>query len=98
MGCRYYQLLPGHAAIGSHHSDKIQNTDTDERWWYDSGKQRSRHHLFVHCTRRREKMWKEIGNACKWKHPRTPSIRLFWEDKATDAVLRFVESTGWGAW
>ena len=38
-------------------------------------------------------MWKKIGKACKWKPPRAPSARLLWEDKATEAVLRFLEST-----
>ena len=34
-------------------------------------------------------MWKEIGNACEWEYPRTPSARLLWDWRATEAVLEF---------
>ena len=38
MASRYYQLLSGHAAIGTTYlHDKIHKTDTDECWWCDSG-------------------------------------------------------------
>ena len=39
------------------------------------------------------KMWKEIGKACGWKHPRAPAVRWLWEEKATKAVLSFLTST-----
>ena len=39
------------------------------------------------------KMWREIGKACEWKHPRTSSVRLLWDEWATEAVLEFLRTT-----
>ena len=47
---RYYQLLTGHAAIGSFLHDRMagpQRLDTDECCWYSCGRRQSRHHLFT---------------------------------------------------
>ena len=38
-------------------------------------------------------MWKKIGEECRWKHPRAPSIKHLWKDKATDAGLEFLRDT-----
>ena len=38
-------------------------------------------------------MWKDIGKAGGWKHPRAPSARLLWKEKATEAVLDFLRDT-----
>lgn len=38
-------------------------------------------------------MLKEIQKACEWKHPCTPSVRLLWDGRATDAVLEFLRTT-----
>ena len=38
-------------------------------------------------------MWKAIGKACGWKHPKAPSARHLWKDKATEAVLDFLRDT-----
>ena len=38
-------------------------------------------------------MWKAIGRACGWKHPKTPSVRRLCKDKATEAVLDFLRDT-----
>lgn len=27
-------------------------------------------------TEQRRRLWKDVGEACEWKHPRTPSVRL----------------------
>ena len=43
---RYYQLLSGHAATGTHRL-RFGMTDTSEYWWRTSGKPQSRHHLFT---------------------------------------------------
>ena len=42
-------------------------------------------------------MWGAIGMACEWKRPRTPSVRLLWDGRATEAVLEFLCTTrvGW---
>ena len=93
---RYYQLLSGHTAIGSYLHDKIHKIDTDECWWCGSGERQSRHHHFRSCrawARQAREMWKDIGKACGWKHPRAPSVRLLWKEKATDAVLAFLRDT-----
>ena len=49
LASRYYQLLSGHAAIGTYLHYKIHKTDTDECWWCDSGEPQSRHRLFTRC-------------------------------------------------
>ena len=33
------------------------------------------------------------GGGCKWKHPRTPSVRLLWDVRAAGAVLEFLRTT-----
>ena len=38
-------------------------------------------------------MWKDIVEACEWEHPRTPSVRLLWDGRATEAVLEFLRTT-----
>ena len=61
-----------------------------------SGEPQSRHHLFTRCRAwapQARKLWKEIGRACEWEHPRAPSIRLLWDGRATEAVLEFLRTT-----
>lgn len=43
-------------------------------------------------------MWKGIGKAYGWKHPKAPSVKHLWKDRATDAVLEFLRDTQWVAW
>ena len=43
------------------------------------------------------KLWKRTGEDCHWEHPRAPSVRRLWKDKATEAVLKYLEDTRWGA-
>ena len=38
-------------------------------------------------------LWERIGKVCKWQHPRAPSVRWLWKEKATEAVLEFPEDT-----
>ena len=47
---RYYQLLPGHAAIGSFLHERMAGTqrpEPSERWWCNRGRRQSHYHLFV---------------------------------------------------
>ena len=47
---RYYQLLAGHAAIGSFLYERmpgVQRLESSECWWCRCGRRRSRHHFFV---------------------------------------------------
>ena len=32
-------------------------------------------------------MWKAIGKAHGWKHPRAPAIKWLWKERSTEAVL-----------
>ena len=34
-----------------------------------------------------------IGKACGWKHPRAPSVKWLWKEKATEAALGFPRGT-----
>ena len=60
------------------------------------GKQQTPHHLFTECRAWKPqitRLWKDIGNGCGWKHPRTPSVKWLWKEKATEAVLEFLRDT-----
>ena len=49
---RYYQLISGHAAIGSFLHDRMsgpQRLSSDECWWCNCGRRQSCHHLFTEC-------------------------------------------------
>ena len=49
---RYYQLLSGHAAIGSFLHERMMgplHLESDRCRWCNSGARESRHHLFVEC-------------------------------------------------
>ena len=96
IASRYYQLLLGHAAINPYLKDKIRKTDDDRCWWCGVGKQQTRHRLF---TERKawlpqiRKLWKDIGKARGWKHPRAPSGKWLWREKSTETVLAFLGSS-----
>ena len=93
---RYYQLLSGHAAIGTYLKDKIRRIDNDRCWWCGGGKRQTRHHLFTECRAwmpQIRKLWKDIGKAQGWRHPRAPSGKWLWKEKSTEAVLVFLKST-----
>ena len=42
------------------------------------------------------RLWEDIGKACRWKHPRAPSVERLWKEKATEAVLRFLKDARMG--
>ena len=47
---RYYQLLTGHADIGSFLHERMteaQRVESSECWWCNCGRRQSRHHLFT---------------------------------------------------
>ena len=95
---RYYQLLSGRAETGTHRV-RLDRTDTPECWWCTSGEPQPRHHLFTRCPAWRpqtRRLWKDIGEACRWERPRAPSVRYLWEGKATSAVLEFLRTTRMG--
>ena len=79
---RYYQLLSGHAAIGTFLHDRMtgpQRLESDKYWWCSRGKRRTRHHLFTEYQEwapQIRRLWKRIGRDCQWQHPRAPSRRL----------------------
>lgn len=39
-------------------------------------------------------MWEGVGMAYRWKHPKDPPVRkIFNDERATDAVLAFLQDT-----
>lgn len=38
-------------------------------------------------------MWRDIGKACRWRHLRALSVRLFWRDRAMEPAQGFLSST-----
>ena len=67
---RYYQLLTGHAAIGSFLHGKMtgpQRLDLDRCWWCNCGKRQTRHHLFTECRAwapQVRALWSRVGKDC----------------------------------
>ena len=104
LASRYYQLLAGHAAIGSFLHERMTgplHLETNECRWCATGKRESRHHLFTECEAWRpqiRRLWRRIGKDCGWKHPRAPAVRKLWRKEATEAVLKFLEDTRVGCW
>ena len=100
---RYYQLLSGHAAIGSFLHDRMtgpQRLGTDECWWGSCGRRQSRHHLFMEYRAGRpqiRELWRRVGKDCGWEHPRAPALRWLWKDDAVGAVVEFLENTRVGS-
>ena len=45
-----------------------------------------------------KELWKSIGKACEWKHPRAPTAGpLFRDERATPAVLQLLRDTKVGS-
>jgi len=38
-------------------------------------------------------MWRDVGKACRWRHPRAPAVRLLFKEKAIPALLDFLRRT-----
>ena len=39
-----------------------------------------------------------MGKDCGWERPRAPAVRKLWDERATEAVLEFLEDTRVGCW
>ena len=96
---RYYQLLSGHAAIGSFLHERMtgaQRLGSSEHWRRGRGGGQTRHYLFVECKAwvpQIKRLWRRVGKGCEWESPRAPAVRLLWDAMAVDAVVEFLEST-----
>ena len=71
---------------GSYLCDKIYQIESSGccQCWCDSSERRPQHHLAANWGKwapQRKRVRKEIGEACRWKHPRTPLIRAMFEDE-----------------
>ena len=99
LASRHYQLLSGHAAIGSLLHDQMsepRRLSSDERWRCNSGKRQTRYHLFTECRAwapQIRRLWRRIGRDCRWEHRRAPSVRRLWREEATEAVLEYLGDT-----
>ena len=95
---RCYQLLSGHAAIGSFLHDRMtgpQRLESDECWWCNCGRRQSPHHSFVECRAgapQIRELWQRIEKDCGWEHPRAPALRWLWKDDAVGAVVDFLKT------
>ena len=104
LASRYYQLLTGHAAIGSFLHERMTGPlrlETSERRWCCGGRRELRHQD-LHGVRGLEATDQEAVEEgkkyCGWKHPRAPAVRKLWRKEATEAVLEFLEDTRAGCW
>ena len=88
-----------HSNIGSFLHDRMtgpQRLDTDKCWWCSCGKRQTRHHLFTECwawAPQIRRLWKRIGRDYQWQHPRAPSVRWLWDERATEVVLECLGDT-----
>jgi len=96
---RYYQLKTGHALTGMY-LKWIKSREDDTCWWcHQSGATQTREHLFKVCTawRRQQKvLWKEVRVQTKRGRDRFRIADLFADERCTDAILTFLETTNVG--
>jgi len=96
---RYYQLKTGHALTGNY-LRWIGSREDDTCWWcHQPGITQTREHLFKVCTawRRQQKvLWKEVRVHTKRGRDRFRIADLFADERCTDAILKFLETTDVG--
>jgi hypothetical protein len=95
----YYQLMMGHAVIAPYLKHKITLLDSDTCWWCKKDIRQTWVHVFKDCIYWKEdikmfwrKVVKDIRPRCRryrWKQ----ISELFNEDKATEAILWFLDRT-----
>jgi hypothetical protein len=74
---RYYQLMTGHAAIAPYLKNNVKNGDSEECWWYQSGKKQSREHLFKECPKWKpqiRELWRIVGKDVGWRRAKWKSV------------------------
>ena len=75
--------------------------ESSECRWCGSGRRESRHHLFTErqaLLPQIRRLWGQVGKDCGWKRPRAPAVRNLWKERATEAMLEFLEDTPVGRW
>ena len=99
-----YQLLSGHADIGSFLHEKVTGPlrrESGECQWCRCGKRESRHHIFVECRAwvpQIQRLWKRVANDCKWRHPRAPAVRKLRKEGAIEGVVQFLRDVRARCW
>ena len=76
-----------------------QRLELDDCWWCNCGRRQARHHLFTECRAwapQIRRLWRRIGKDCRWQHPRAPSVRWLWEERAIEEVLEYLGDTRLG--
>ena len=93
---RLYQLLSGHASIGSF-LHRIGSIDDVTCWLCDTGQRQTRFRLVARCPTLRGQqrvLWKRVERLCEWKEPKAKEVRLLFDDiRAAPAVLTFLRDT-----
>ena len=86
LASRYYQLLSGHAAIGSFLHEKMTGPlrrESGECRHCSCGKRESRYRLFVErraWAPQIRRLWQRVARDFRWKHPIAPAVRKLWKD------------------
>ena len=97
VACQFFQLLSARAAIGPY----LETIRPDKYWWCGGGERQSRQYPLAKCQAWQaqiKELWRSIGKACEWKHPRAPTVRLLFRDsQAALAVLTSLRDTNSGA-
>jgi ribonuclease HI len=99
IASRYYQLKTGHALTGVY-LKWIGSREEDTCWWcHRPGITQTREHLFKTCTawRQQQKMlWTEVRLQTGRGRDRFRIADLFADERCTEAILAFLESTDVG--
>jgi hypothetical protein len=81
---------------------EIKTSDSDTCWWCEKDIRQTRDHLFKDCIYWKEDIkmfWRKVAKDVgpRWRRYRWKQIsELFDEDKATEAILWFLDRTGVG--
>jgi ribonuclease HI len=96
---RYYQLKTGHALTGQY-LKWIGSKDDDMCWWcHQPGVTQTREHLFKVCTtwkKQQKILWKAVRLQTKRGRDRFRIADLFADERCTEAILEFLETTDVG--
>jgi hypothetical protein len=80
--------------------EKLKKIDSDQCWWYESGRRQTREHLFKECSAWKTQinnLWRQAGRKLGWRRPKMIKVsRLLREEKVIPDILQFLRDTGVG--
>ena len=93
LASRFYQLLPGHAAVAEHLA-RVNQAPQDRCWFCSTSEKQTRFHLFVKCRRWEpeiRKLWQRARLDSGWAELHLCAV--FGDERNVPAILEFLEET-----